>query len=240
MGSVTDSEQPREPTPKAPRSKRDLLAAVASGVVGALALATSTYNVYLQRQQVRAQVWPHLVWSPSLDEGRFSATLENRGVGPADVRRVRVMVDGKATTDWVDATSLLLRKKSFAFPNISWIESQVMSPGQSITAIAIHDQDEARQWMAERRRLTVEICYCSTLGDCWVMSAPGSGGNTTQPAADCAPDARPFTSVEDRVLDDLLAKLRADAAVDGSTREHGADAGAVAHAPGADTPEQAR
>ena len=55
---------------------RDLLAAVASGFVGALALATSTYNVYLQRQQVKASVWPHVTMdTASTDEGAFSIVI---------------------------------------------------------------------------------------------------------------------------------------------------------------------
>ena len=39
------------------------LAALASGFVGALALAVATDDVYLQRVQIGAQVWPPLEWS---------------------------------------------------------------------------------------------------------------------------------------------------------------------------------
>lgn len=61
-----------------------------SGFIGALALAVATYNVYLQHKQVRAQVWPRLLFMPSFNDTGFTLSLENGGIGPAEVRTVRV------------------------------------------------------------------------------------------------------------------------------------------------------
>jgi hypothetical protein len=49
------------PSPPLPASHSDRIAALTSGFVAVLALVVSTYNVYLQRQQIRAQVWPRLL-----------------------------------------------------------------------------------------------------------------------------------------------------------------------------------
>jgi hypothetical protein len=92
-----DHASPAKPRPR----HRELLAALVSGFVGAVALATSTYTVYLQRQQVRAQVWPYLVMGADWGHDGLVLDVVNRGVGPAAVKRVRVTVDGKPMEDWV-------------------------------------------------------------------------------------------------------------------------------------------
>src|SRR5690242_16102966 len=85
------------------RWDRDLLVAIMSGFIGALALAVSTYNVILQQKQRRAQVWPRLLFMPAFNESGFTFTLENGGIGPAEIRSVRVVVDDKPVADWREA-----------------------------------------------------------------------------------------------------------------------------------------
>ena len=58
------------------RLNRDLLAALTSGFVGALALFASLYNVYLQRQQIRRVACDRRLW---LAELAFSAPLSLLG-----------------------------------------------------------------------------------------------------------------------------------------------------------------
>jgi len=51
------------------------------------------YTAYMQRQQVRAAVWPILEFASS-NGPDIHFTLANKGVGPAIIRNVVVMVDG--------------------------------------------------------------------------------------------------------------------------------------------------
>jgi hypothetical protein len=76
----------------------DALAAIIASLVGLLALIVAGYTDYIQRQQVRARVWPHL----HIGQSTFppSIYVENQGVGPAIVRSVEVLVDGKPQLDW--------------------------------------------------------------------------------------------------------------------------------------------
>jgi hypothetical protein len=218
---LSDPEQPDPPRKRGVFGRHtELLAALASGFVGALALATSTYNVYLQRQQVRAQVWPYLVLDAEFNgiEG-VSIRVANRGVGPAKVKRVRVSVDGKRARDWIEAMAMLLRTPN---PSDSWgfgeIEDQVMSPGLEIIPIKI--RRHSREVVAERRRLAIELCYCSTLEECWLLrSSNPFDPSTTEPIAACARDAIPFHSTGDEFLDKVAAGGAGDA---GSFTEGGA------------------
>src|SRR5262245_5394597 len=61
----------------------DAYAAVIASFIGILALSVSAYTAYVQRRQLRAQVWPHLELKYSTVALTFSAT--NAGTGPARV-----------------------------------------------------------------------------------------------------------------------------------------------------------
>ena len=56
--------------------------AVIATFVGRCALCVSGYTAYMQRQQVRAMVWPILEFIGSNDPN-IHLTLANKGVGPA-------------------------------------------------------------------------------------------------------------------------------------------------------------
>ena len=62
--------------------------------VGLCALCIGGYTAYMQRQQVRAVVWPILEFDSS-NAPDIHFTLSNKGVGPALIKHVIVMVDGQ-------------------------------------------------------------------------------------------------------------------------------------------------
>ena len=85
----------------------------------------SGYTAFIQRQQVRAQVWPYLILT-NYDTER-SLNVFNKGVGPAIVRTARVRVDGKAQPDWnhvLDALGIPKPRKYY----LSTIHVAVLSP----------------------------------------------------------------------------------------------------------------
>ncbi|HEU4662628.1 MAG TPA: hypothetical protein VFS55_01220 [Dokdonella sp.] len=146
----------------------DALAAVIAALIGALALLVSGYTAYLQRTQVRAQVWPYLMLASYDTEN--SVKLLNKGVGPAIVKSVRVTVDGKPQRTWRDVTSALGLKR--APLRTSTITDNVISGGEVVPMLVIGDEDVYHRYRHEsERRSRVEICYCSTLEECWLYTA---------------------------------------------------------------------
>src|SRR3954467_8259149 len=97
-----DEQQQSQPVRKewagVSRRNWDGVAAVIAAFVGLLALCVSGYTAYLQRQQVRAQVWPYL--ESGISSSKRSVTLFNKGVGPAIIGSVHVLVDGKPQRNW--------------------------------------------------------------------------------------------------------------------------------------------
>jgi hypothetical protein len=153
--------------------KRSDLPVLASGFAGALALAVSTYNVYLQRAQVQAQVWPHLEWSYSNVNDTFSWNLANVGVGPAIVKGARVTVDGTPVASAFDTFHLLRpgykELKELELEHSTFAKS-VIPPGVMVHPLQIaHLASNDPFVQAQNDRLVVEICYCSTLSECWIL-----------------------------------------------------------------------
>src|SRR2546430_13660658 len=73
--------------------------AVVATFVGFLALCVSGYTAYMQRQQVRAAVWPILEFDSS-NGPNIHFTVANKGVGPAIIRHAIVKLDGQPMKEW--------------------------------------------------------------------------------------------------------------------------------------------
>ncbi|HWG10937.1 MAG TPA: hypothetical protein VN693_05505 [Rhodanobacteraceae bacterium] len=171
------SVNPNDPVP--PRLRReirwDAMAAIIASLVGFLALLVAGYTAYIERyiaeiqtKQVQAQVWPWLV-AGNNDNERSIGVL-NKGVGPAIVRSAQVFVDGKSQPDWQHVLKALGTvpheySQSTLTPN-------VLTPGEKVPAIQFANEDDYKRFRAAAvTHLTlVNICYCSTLGECWMYS----------------------------------------------------------------------
>jgi hypothetical protein len=157
----------------------DALAAVIAACVGLLALCVSGYTAYIQRQQVRAQVWPYLEAGNYDDDQSF--IVENKGVGPALVRSAQIFIDGKPQPDWSHVLETVgLDPHHFSQ---STLNPSVLTPTQQLKAIKFSspenatEQDKQSQksrWekfrLEAEKRMTIDICFCSTLDECWLYS----------------------------------------------------------------------
>jgi len=168
-------------------------------LVGVSALFVSGYTAHVQRQQVRAAVWPILEYSTG-NEPRIRFILANKGVGPAIVRNVIVRVDGEPVRNWNAALEKLLGPGHYRFSQDT-IGGHTFSAGESLEVLVPYDSDggpltfdkSPALWTTinkERHRVGVEICYSSTLGDCWVLRREPNSRSTTTEVQTC-PDRSP-------------------------------------------------
>ncbi len=169
----TSSSPPASPdaevAPRPARRRRDWdgVAAVIAAVVGLLALGVSGYTAYIQRQQVRAQVWPYL--EAGNDDNDQSLIMYSKGVGPAIVRTAQIFIDGKPLPDWTRVLETL-GVPSHDFQQ-STLNPSVLMPGEQLKLIKFKDEDRWKQFRAAAvERMAMEVCYCSTLGECWLYS----------------------------------------------------------------------
>ena len=163
---MTDESQQMAARPR--RRDWDGVAAVIAACVGLLALCVSGYTAYIQRQQVRAQVWPYLQFEYS----NVLAHLEwrNQGMGPAIVHSVQAFIGDKPLHNWRELRESLGLDVHF---QSSSMNGMVLTPGQSLEWMKFKDpEDFARFYEAEKRmKFRYKVCYCSTLDECWLLDS---------------------------------------------------------------------
>lgn len=194
------SEAPHHPDEHAATRRGirwDALAAIIASLVGLLALIVAGYTAYMQRQQVRAQVWPYLEMGSSNGGGHYELAALNKGVGPLIVRNVQVLVAGKRVTDWTQ----LQRAIGFqpAGPVVhSTLNKTVLAPGDVVNWIVFQNAEDINAFRVAWAKFHVEarVCYVSTLGESWltVYHVSWPGGFRPRPVAACpqVPDADQF------------------------------------------------
>lgn len=175
--------------------------AIIATLVGVSALFVSGYTAYVQRQQVRAAVWPILEYDTS-NEPHIRFSLDNKGVGPAIVRHAVVMVDGQPVPNWEQALQKMLGPGKHNLSQ-STITGHVLSPGESMNILVPHNPDATpltfdranplyTQMNDARMRVGLEICYCSTLGECWTLHSDATRSSTVETSSCPAPSATSF------------------------------------------------
>ena len=142
----------------------DGVAAVIASFVGLLALCVSGYTAWLQRQQVRAQVWPYL--EVGVSPTKREVAVYNKGVGPAIVRSVQIFVDGKAQKNWTEVLSSLGLQfgKGWQYSTINGV---VISANDHIDQLNFQRVEDLNAFVKVVKRIDMSICYCSTLNECW-------------------------------------------------------------------------
>jgi hypothetical protein len=162
--------------------------------VGVCALFVSGYTAYMQRQQVRASVWPILeFYSSNAPDIHF--TLANKGVGPAIIQNVIVKVDGQPMRNWGEVFEKLLGPGEYHASEHDF-SHHVLSAGESMDVLTPFAPDgnpikfdrSNALWAKmdkDRFRVTVEICYSSTLGECWLLRAGGQTTSDTTEVGHC-------------------------------------------------------
>jgi hypothetical protein len=167
-------EQRLPPSDAAPARKPswDGYAAVIASFIGMLALAVSGYTAYLQRQQLRAQMWPRLQVVFSTVNLWYRIT--NEGTGPARVTATRITIDGVAVHNWGGVA------RAVGYPAddhivSSSIKGAVLPPGKELTIAQPADNDASRarfhDLLLHGHEVAILVCYCSVLDECWVTDA---------------------------------------------------------------------
>ena len=174
--------------------------AIIATLVGFCALCVSGYTAYMQRQQVRGAVWPILQFDSR--NGPIQFTLANKGVGPAIIKQVVVKVDDQPVKNWYEVLEKILGP-GYHRGESNDMNGRVFAAGEAISVFTPHDEaqnpiafDKSNPLWAKlnagRERVTVEICYCSALGECWALRGGGTKLGTTTSAGRC-PDSSAIT-----------------------------------------------
>src|SRR5215471_5516221 len=136
--------------------------------IALVAVCVAGYTAYMQRQQVRAAVWPILEFDSS-NGPDIHFTVSNKGVGPAIIRHVIVKVDGHPARNWNDVLDKLIGPEKHRYSE-SDITGHVFGAGESMDVFTPRDAEgnaitfdrSNPLWVKMnegRGRVSVEICY---------------------------------------------------------------------------------
>ena len=139
-----------------------------------LAVIVSFYQARIAEKQAHASVWPYVSVGASMydsgDAPGFTITVENNGLGPAIIESVIVSVDGKALRTWPEVHAALGLPEVMSQTTASF-NGHVLPPNlnrdTAIQALHLPNVDNARALFQQRKRLGIELCYCSVYDECW-------------------------------------------------------------------------
>jgi hypothetical protein len=173
----------------------EIIAMMVAIFISALALILGAYTAHLQREQTRATVWPRLQIGRS-NNPTESVSIENAGVGPAEVRSFGAWVDGQPKRNWKEVLDALPSAKGAKVigATMKTIHAQVFRSGAEYELIRLHFDPAADPKAIEQlhrdlgSRLRLNVCYCSVLDECWLSRDDGPD----QPTKRCDPFPVPF------------------------------------------------
>ena len=161
----------------------DKVTALVAVLIGACALVVSLYTAQLQRSQVQAQTWPFLqLWQS--DSGR-TFSISNRGVGPARILDVQVRADGKEVSSFAEAFQVLVGRSPTALQT-SYFSRRVLAANEDVRMASFGSDGDYRAFFAQRGRLSIQVCYCSLLGECTLLDETATtDAEALRPVARC-------------------------------------------------------
>jgi hypothetical protein len=139
-------------------------------LISAVACIASLYQLHMASSSMSAQTWPYVTigWRYANDE--TAIVVDNDGLGPALIRDVVLSVDHRPQTDALAAVRQIVSDSGAEIRLDALVRGNVIRAGNSLSFLAVHGAAWANQLRTAQSRVTLQICYCSILGRCWINS----------------------------------------------------------------------
>ena len=150
------------------------IATIGAVILSIVAISISVLEVSTMRTHQRASVWPYLEISQAYNQDGFRMTLENKGVGPALIKRFEMTLDGKPAPD-LDKMIIDVVGEENAFSYDLYGSNNpsngVISAGESVRLFGVPWEDRTRLFTQRaNNRVNIIACYCSIHDQCWQTS----------------------------------------------------------------------
>lgn len=132
------------------------------------------------REQQHAMAWPYIEWLPGFTGERLTLTVENKGIGPAVIKKMTMEVEGRPVADYGALLRRLLERDSNISYSYSVLSGRVLKPGEEVVTLEVTDPADALKIYRTDKEVTIDICYCSIYERCWRTT-----GLEARPVANC-------------------------------------------------------
>jgi hypothetical protein len=176
----------------------DIVVASCAVVISVASLWIALQADHTQEQLLKSSVWPYVKFDSSDISAKgtsyVSLQLRNEGIGPAIVRSFAVEYGGKfypslhelmaACCDVAGEHKLRLQS--------STVHAQVIMAHEVFPFIVATPSPTSprsyERFHATRFDISIRMCYCSVLGDCWFLD---SREDQPRPVSKCPPAQQP-------------------------------------------------
>jgi hypothetical protein len=161
-----------EPNPKVRKINIEILLGVSAVVLSLAALFVSIFQTKIAREQQHASVWPYLQTSFSTGDNGYRWVLENRGTGPAIIKKVECSFDSTTydSPRQFVFSQLGYGKKGVGFTGIG--PGSVLKTDYPINLVGVWDNDSiARrvEFLITSKRFNLRLVYSDVYGNCWQL-----------------------------------------------------------------------
>ncbi len=146
-------------------------------MIALCALFLSIYQGSQTRQHNQLSVKPSLVSTFYYNDKSVGYTLDSRGLGPAIIKWVEVLVNGKAKGNWLDVESALDLPESSGSNGMHFNPYAGVSlmPGDKVTLYAVGSDKNIKYLRDSYQKVRIKVCYCSIYAEqdqrqCWQAS----------------------------------------------------------------------
>jgi len=161
----------------------ELLLGISATILSLVALIVSIFQTKIARDQQHAAVWPYLqTYSANADKS-FEWGIENKGIGPALVRKVEFTYD---TISYEGPREFLWGRigMNIKGTGFGWIsDKSVFKPGEIMSLINVWENDSIEQELTKNlntKLFNLRVIYSDVYGNCWQLDQ----GKTTE-LSDC-------------------------------------------------------
>lgn len=170
------------------KHSQDVLISVSAVLLSAVSLGVALSANHTQERLLAASTWPHVQYGTGNrgEDGSdvISLFIDNAGVGPARIKTLTVLFDGKPQPDSRRLLAACCGVDDAPLFTVTSSPGSVLKVGEGARLLRFPRQEnDAAVWQrfnTERFKVSVRACYCSVLGECWQM-------DSAQPDADPEP-----------------------------------------------------
>ena len=142
---------------------------LAAFLVSLASLVVSVRQTDLAAEQKEASVWPYLEFGTATTNKEFSFTIQNKGIGPALIKKIEIQRQGKIYRDFFHLMADMNDSTYFRHSYAS-LSNLVLSPQESRDLIHIQDS-VAVKGLFEKfvQDLSYKVAYSSVYGKLWLL-----------------------------------------------------------------------
>ena len=155
----------------------DLLLGGFALLISALTAGAGWWQTHVIAQQLSSQVWPYVTVSTTSNSQRLAVDLVNDGLGPAILNTFVVLIDGKPQRDLVAALHVLAGHFESDHPDLDIggiAQGEVLRANSTTLLFAVTNKHVVSRLANQLAgRVTVHMCYCSIVDNCWTFALSG-------------------------------------------------------------------